>query len=103
MLNGILQKRGKTGLRRLGLNFAPEIAFFCEMRNSLSYNRLCCLILRDGISRFAEKPVPCPQRAFFITPKSLFHDLKKPVSHHRKAFSAHRYGMFCNAEEPFRL
>lgn len=103
MLNGILQKRGKTGLRRPELNFAREIAFFCEMRNSLSYNRLCCLILRNGISRFAEKPVPCPQRAFFITPKSLFHDLKKPVSHHRKAFSAHRYGMFCNAEEPFRL
>ncbi len=103
MLNGILRKREKNRLRRSWLNFAPEIAFFCEMRNSLSYNRLRCLILRDGISRFAEKPVPCPQRGFFITPESLFHDLKKPVSHHRKAYSAHRYGMFCNAEEPFRL
>lgn len=58
------------------------------MRNSLSYNRLCCLILRDGISRFAEKPVPCPQRAFFMTSKSPYRTTGKPFPHTGMACSA---------------
>lgn len=43
---------------------------------------------------------PVLRKSLSASSKSLFRALIKPVSHHRKAFSAHRYGVFRNAEEP---